>query len=101
MDNAKLYEIAREVNRVTNGYGSADLMCIVDAVAAAVRSESVPVIPEGMALVPVEPTEAMIDAGCKEHECVQEDRWYSNHEISEYDAKSIYSAMVATAQVQP
>lgn len=48
----------------------------------------------GHVRVPVEPTEAMIEAGCKQHECQQQDTWYGNDELSEYDCKAIYKAMI-------
>lgn len=48
----------------------------------------------GHVRVPVEPTEAMIEAGCKQNECQQQDTWYSNDELSEYDCKAIYKAIL-------
>lgn len=53
-----------------------------------------PKVPEGYVLVPVEPTDAMIEAGCKQHECHQHDPWYSNDELTECDCKAIYTAML-------
>lgn len=54
-------------------------------------------VPEGWRLVPAEPTEAMVDAGCREHTCVQGDSWYSDSEISEHDAIDVFKAMLAAA----
>lgn len=53
--------------------------------------------PSGWRLVPEEPTSEMLDQGVEQHTCEQEDRWYSNHPLSEGDAAKVYRAMVAAA----
>lgn len=58
-------------------------------------------VPEGWKLVPVEPTDDMIDKGCDEHCCEQGDSWYSAPALSYGDAKSVYSAMLAAAPAAP
>lgn len=55
------------------------------------------VVPEGWALVPVEPTVAMLDAGCAQHSCEQGDPYYSAPDLTESDARAVYVAMLATA----
>lgn len=60
----------------------------------AVATEDLRAWMSGHVRVPVEPTEEMIEAGCKQHECKQQDPWYSNEELSEYDCKAIYKAML-------
>lgn len=72
---------------------------IFDEIESGVRSkrDSESAVPDGYALVPIEPTEEMIEAGCKHHECVQQDPWYSNSEISESDCIAIYKAMLTQA----
>lgn len=56
-----------------------------------------PAVPEGWELVPVEPTDEMIDAGCKQHTCEQQDYWYSDEELRDSDCIDIYKAMLAAA----
>lgn len=50
-----------------------------------------------LVLVPREPTQEMIEAGCGEHECEQRDPWYSDQPLSDTDAVSIYKAMIGAA----
>lgn len=50
-----------------------------------------------MVLVPREPTRAMLDAACEQHECEQMDPHYSNQQLSEGDARNIYTALLAAA----
>lgn len=52
-------------------------------------------------LVPVEPTEHMIDMGEDQHTCVQEDAFYADKSISEYDCLNLYKAMLAAAYEAP
>ena len=54
-------------------------------------------IPAGWKLVPIEPTDAMLDAGCGKHVCTQGDPWYSSPDLSEGDCKAIYAAMLDSA----
>ncbi|UXL06441.1 hypothetical protein [Achromobacter xylosoxidans] len=54
-------------------------------------------IPDGWKLVPIEPNEAMLDAGCKQHRCEQGDPWYSSPDLGEGDCRDIYAAMLNTA----
>ncbi|MGN3704502.1 hypothetical protein [Achromobacter xylosoxidans] len=58
-------------------------------------------IPDGWKLVPIEPNEAMLDAGCKQHRCEQGDPWYSSPDLSEGDCKAIYAAMLDAAPAHP
>ncbi|WP_238908149.1 hypothetical protein [Achromobacter ruhlandii] len=57
--------------------------------------------PAGHKLVPIEPTDDMLDAGCGQHSCVQGDPWYSSPDLSWSDCKDIYAAMLAAAPASP
>ncbi|OZI26678.1 hypothetical protein CAL26_04980 [Bordetella genomosp. 9] len=57
--------------------------------------------PAGWEMVPVEPTDEMVSAGCQKHTCVQQDPWYSDEDITEEDCKRIYAAMLAAAPAHP
>ncbi|GEM_PF-6476713 len=48
-------------------------------------------------IVPVEPTDDMIDSGCKQHKCEQGDSWYTAFDLSEGDCRLIYAAMLDAA----
>lgn len=77
---------------------SYSMLDFMQALAASYRrNQSEPAAHEGWRLVPVEPTEEMIDAGRREHTCVQGDSWYSDSEISEHDAIAVFKAMLAAA----
>lgn len=54
-------------------------------------------VPDGWQLVPIEPTDEMIDKGTDQYECEQGDTWYRNHQLSEGDCIAIYKAMLAAA----
>lgn len=54
-------------------------------------------VPNGWKLVPVEPTDAMMDAGTSKHECAQGDPWYGAPALSDVDCVAIYQAMLAAA----
>ncbi|MFY2945852.1 hypothetical protein ACOTJB_23825 [Achromobacter xylosoxidans] len=58
-------------------------------------------IPAGYKLVPIEPNEAMLDAGCKQHRCEQGDPWYSSPDLGEGDCRDIYAAMLNAAPAAP
>ena len=46
------------------------------------------------AIVPREPTDEMLEAASRHHECVQGDSSYCNSEIPESDCADIYKAML-------
>jgi len=54
-------------------------------------------VPNGWKLVPVEPTDAMMDVGTSKHECAQGDPWYGAPALSDVDCVAIYQAMLAAA----
>ncbi|WP_241043688.1 hypothetical protein [Achromobacter xylosoxidans] len=58
-------------------------------------------IPAGWKLVPIEPTDAMLDAGIKQHRCEQGDPWYSSPDLGEGDCREIYAAMLNAAPAAP
>lgn len=58
-------------------------------------------VPDGWTLVPIEPTDAMLDAGIKQHRCEQGDPWYSSPDLGEGDCRDIYAAMLNAASSAP
>ena len=56
---------------------------------------------QGFVMVPRVPTEAMLDAGCAQHQCAQGDTYYSEPDLTEQDARAVYTAMLAAAPAQP
>lgn len=52
---------------------------------------------DGWKLVPVEPTQEMIDRGTDEHECEQGDSYYRAPSLSDTDAIAIYKAMLSAS----
>ncbi|MFY3148474.1 hypothetical protein ACOTF6_09355 [Achromobacter xylosoxidans] len=58
-------------------------------------------VPDGWKLVPIEPTDAMLDAGIKQHRCEQGDPWYSSPDLREGDCRDIYAAMLNAAPSAP
>ncbi|WP_116791425.1 hypothetical protein [Achromobacter dolens] len=58
-------------------------------------------VPSGWKLVPIEPTDAMLDAGIKQHRCEQGDPWYSSPDLGEGDCRDIYAAMLNAAPAAP
>ncbi|MFY2843612.1 hypothetical protein ACOTJF_18140 [Achromobacter ruhlandii] len=58
-------------------------------------------VPDGWKLVPIKPTEAMLDAGCRQHRCEQGDPWYPSHDLDEGDCRDIYAAMLNAAPTSP
>ncbi|MFY3300206.1 hypothetical protein ACOTEY_00475 [Achromobacter xylosoxidans] len=58
-------------------------------------------VPDGWKLVPIEPTDAMLDAGIKQHRCEQGDPWYSSPDLGEGDCRDIYAAMLNAAPSAP
>ena len=67
------------------------------AYAALLRDGERVTVPDGWKLVPVEPTEAMIDKGIAEHRCEQGDPWYGSDPLSDTDCWHIYVAMISAA----
>ncbi|MFM9932893.1 hypothetical protein [Achromobacter xylosoxidans] len=58
-------------------------------------------VPDGWKLVPIEPTDAMLDTGIKQHRCEQGDPWYSSPDLGEGDCRDIYAAMLNAAPAAP
>lgn len=54
-------------------------------------------VANGRILVPIEPTDVMVDAGTSKHNCEQGDPWYGASKLSDSDCIAIYKAMLATA----
>ena len=50
------------------------------------------------AIAPREPTDEMLEAASRHHECVQGDSSYCNSEIPESDCADIYKAMIEASE---
>lgn len=70
------------------------MRAVLEAVAPMLASARVP---DGWQLVPIDPTDEMIEKGTDQHECAQGDPWYTDLPLSENDCNAIYKAMLAAA----
>jgi len=91
------------------GYGGPQYseVCVALATLDRIIADHIPdarkmVVPDGYALVPIEPTKEMIWSGIENtEEFVNGDHWYGSEPLSDGQAEQCYKAMLSTAPQPP